>query len=71
MFFFLSCFILKNGVESSGAELVAINPLSSVKDTGYKMSPHFRPVSSSAALTSERLSRGEKSKHQVSLEAGL
>lgn len=26
----------------SGVELVVINPLSSVKDTGYKMSPHFR-----------------------------
>lgn len=54
MFFFLSCFILKN----EWSQAVVINPLSSVKDTGYKMSPHFRPVSSSAALTSERLSRG-------------
>lgn len=48
------CFFL----ESGGAELILINPPSSVKDTGYKTSPHFRPVSCSAALTSERLSRG-------------
>lgn len=56
-------------MESSGAELVVVNPPPAVKDTGYKMSPHFRPVSSSAALTSERLSRGGGAARKVNIRS--